>query len=521
MVFIVKNPEMAKIMIQPYLDKLLLMSLAIEQSEESEAIIEIGKYLLNIFIKDGSGSKFVSGGAVRTRSMAKKVHDTSLHLQPVLSYDKVQRPLRADSPPIRSQRLFYILMALLCVQFFLLSSHQSRFQRNLELIIISTTFQAFALLPAPSFIPIQPSKQQHLKLSLTTSILDSLMFSMLSVYIHKSNKDTPVSFSNQEPEVVFESVVEPTENHDTARLLKLPTPVVWRNKLLLPAYRQMTLPETERIFTTYQSWQANEMNQFQELLSSLFRRTHTDACVTAPYTFGGPTVTCRGDRCFSYLKKCMKDVSKRVSFIPIRFTYDQGDVAGHASIILVNQIKREVELYDPNGLLGNHSKSYLTFISTIMKVAEVNEYTFVGQVSFGLQLLDLLYDGRFAGMCFMYSVWFMDVRLLNLDKSPREIDRLLLDFVATQPLVIYGYLAERMHLYHNAGMYYQTLDSALSIEPTTSRGHTDVLELLESGLRNKYRRVHQRAIRRLENSSDDLLNTLVKVISRSDLDSII
>lgn len=478
-------------MFETYIDNLFHMSLAIEQSEECGTVIEIGMYLMNIFMHGRLESTVVSGGATRTRSMVKKARESNALTEP--KNNRLDANSHIVTYTIRSRRLFYILMALLWIQLFLSSSKQSRFQRNLDLIIISATFEAFSRLPAPSFIPMLPSQQHQLMLTLTTSILDSLMFSMLSIYIHKSSKDT--------------------EKASNITTLTLPAPIMWKNSLVLPAYKQMTPSEIERIYQNYITWTMKGMESFQETVSALLRKMHPDACVSAPYTYGRDLVSCRGDRCFKYLQKCVKDPSKRVSFIPIRFKYDQKDSFGHAAIILINHLKNEIELYDPNGLMSDHSEDYHSFISTVMKVAEVNDYAFVGQVTFGFQLLDMLYDGRFSGMCFMYSVWYMDVRLLNLDKSPKQIDALLLDFVATQPWVIYGYLAERMHHYYIADRYYQDFNSEYFDEPTTSKGHKDVLRLLKNELRSKYSRVHQNALKRLAESSDDLLSSLAREIS--------
>ena len=529
-----------------YVRKLVAFAETVAQSQDGDVIAEIGEDFYNSLIAGratlSNKMGMVSGGAPRTRSQGLKADETPRLPQRVVARRRPTEVAPAPTPapassadqvfiqaqlrkicedglltynddaykyaklkvaeagiyrecilaeikkyevhhkirsPIRSRKVFYVLLAILFLQMLLTSPPNAPLSRNLKDFGVVGIFYTMTYIAVPDFIPIHPAESTKLLLTMATATFDFCVFQQLSSYIkNRSN-------------MVF-----------------LPPPQVWRNEanndtLILPSFRNMTIKKTEEVYRRYKN---NPLGlrglELQKSLVNFFVQSHDDICVTNPFIFENDRVNCGGSKCFSYLNNCIRDVNKRMTIVPVWYEYETSDDAYHASTILINHVRKEVELYDPNGLLSDVSQTYSALVSTVTKVALANNFIFIGQVSFGMQILDHLYDARFGGMCLIYANWFIDIRLLNPDKSPETIDALLLRFVDTHPFAIYGYLAERMDL-HRVGSSF--LDKK-EYYPVVS--NSEIKQQLENDLRRIYSEVQVRALKRMLKGNDNMLRRL-------------
>ena len=130
------------------------------------------------------------------------------------------------------------------------------------------------------------------------------------------------------------------------------------------------------------------------------------------------------DKFMDELKKCMV---KRL--IPISLSIIVPGVGAHANIILIDNKKKTVELFEPHGSRSNKSelesisRAYFKISKNVHKFVRVNlpDYTYIPPSKYepedGLQArLD-----AFSGLCVTWSILYLHHRILNPDLHPQKL----------------------------------------------------------------------------------------------------
>lgn len=222
----------------------------------------------------------------------------------------------------------------------------------------------------------------------------------------------------------------------------LPSPVQLVSKddktLVVPGYVNIdNESELKELYTYYSSSPEATAESIQAGMQWIGRK---HVCITNTIYFDDSDMfSCQGPRCLQYLRQCMQNPEKTFSIVPLEY--------GTIKIILIaNHETREIEMYDPNGLLENATQNYTKMLESVSRISGIEGYRFSGQSSFGFQFLDHIHEGAYRGMDPLYIWWYTETRFLNPSMKPQELDRALVTFLNDRPFAIFEFLKPRIAL---------------------------------------------------------------------------
>lgn len=251
----------------------------------------------------------------------------------------------------------------------------------------------------------------------------------------------------------------------------IPDPIAFRMEeddlLMVPGYVTLRdLGETNRLYQHYISSPHNDANTIQ---AGILKIGKDNFCVTNPISFSeSDNFTCQGPRCLQYLQNCMANPNKTFSIIPLTFRAETRGGSNELSLInessasessrpsiqnpilnavmVVNHIRKEIELYDANGLLVENTPQYERMLAAISRMANLQNYEFLGQLSFGFGMLQEIRNGKYKGLDSLYIYWYLETRFLNPELTPQMLDEKLVLFVQRHPDAVLQYLKPRISL---------------------------------------------------------------------------
>lgn len=124
------------------------------------------------------------------------------------------------------------------------------------------------------------------------------------------------------------------------------------------------------------------------------------------------------------LKECqLSNVDLQFYIIPLVFTFEKDS---HANVLIIDNYKKTIELYEPHGLITNiHNFDIKTHINNLISIILPKRKHFyfknVHQVCpIGLQKRQSKVNPK-SGHCVAWTLFFINVRLINLFKTSEEI----------------------------------------------------------------------------------------------------
>jgi hypothetical protein len=139
------------------------------------------------------------------------------------------------------------------------------------------------------------------------------------------------------------------------------------------------------------------------------------------------------DHIINKLKECNVDSNIKYYIIPLILKLNDSD--SHANVLIINNITKTIELFEPHGsnFLSNDPSlnfDYLYHIRNLIKyiLHSKNDFKFknvhptcpyTGFTGLGLQTKQVQYSR--SGLCVAWILFFIHTRLLNLDKAPEDI----------------------------------------------------------------------------------------------------
>ena len=95
----------------------------------------------------------------------------------------------------------------------------------------------------------------------------------------------------------------------------------------------------------------------------------------------------------------------------------------HANVILIDHVKHEYERFEPNGRMKNYDKITNKFLisSDFINLFGVFGYKYIKPREFCFGPQTLLIGTNLAGSCVIWTLWYIDQRLIFPDISRKEI----------------------------------------------------------------------------------------------------
>lgn len=242
--------------------------------------------------------------------------------------------------------------------------------------------------------------------------------------------------------------MDPMYLHSASELY-VPRPVMINTELgdiniRIPGFESIdSKDELIRITRYYQERGNNHVNSV--FVPLMLRDGGQSVCVTATMIFEKHNeFSCRGFQCLEYLQRCAKDVTKKFSIVPIQFLSDQ--IQTHDIVLIINHERKELEMYDSFGVSRNYMPQYQSILRYVQHMAELGNYRFLGQVSFGFHLLEHVLNHEICNMSYVYMSWLVEIRFLNPQCDIKELDQKIVMYLKDRPWAIYEYLKPRLLL---------------------------------------------------------------------------